>query len=75
MGLCFGFVTKTVDDTVVFWLLLSSTCTALRLSLFPVPGPPGEYAGVGKKLRGRSQNTCPQLTEGIFHTTEHHAQQ
>lgn len=74
MGLCFGSVTKTVDDTV-FWLLLSSSCTVFRLSLFPVPGLPGEYTGMGKKLRGCNVNTCPQLTGGIFHTIEHHAQQ
>lgn len=33
--LCFGFVAKTVyNSTMFFWLLLSSACSALRLSVF-----------------------------------------
>lgn len=34
-GLCFGFVTKTVGNTLLFWLLLSITGRVSRL-----PGPP-----------------------------------
>lgn len=46
-GLCFGFVTKTVGNTLLFWLLLSVTGRVSRL-----PGTPGEQAGVSKKLEG-----------------------
>lgn len=34
MLLYFGFVSKTVDNTPVFWLFLSSTCRASRLPTF-----------------------------------------
>jgi len=41
-------VTEHVDDTPVFWLLLNSTCTACRLSLFllhSAPTPASRFGG------------------------------
>lgn len=46
--LCFGFVTKTAGNTLVFWLLLSITGTVLRLPRSPwCVGWGGQEAGRG----------------------------
>jgi len=52
MGLRFGFVTKTVDNIVVFWLLLSSTYTVSRLSLFPILDPLMNRLGWARSWEG-----------------------
>jgi len=44
---CFGFVAKTVDNTPVFWLLLSSACSASSLFLSPSPSLPSQQVGHG----------------------------
>lgn len=51
--LAFGFVTKTVDKVLVFWLWLSNTCTVSWLSLSPCTAF-RQQAGWGftKKLGG-----------------------
>lgn len=50
---------NSVDNTPVFWLLLSSDRTASRLSLRPVP--PSQWAGWGwaEAVRGHGQDSWP----------------
>jgi len=51
MVLCFGSVTKTVDNALVFHLLLNSACTVPRLSPLPTL-PTTRMLGLGKRLGG-----------------------
>jgi len=75
MGLCFGFVTKTVLMTQgcfsCCWATLTQNRGLFCSSLCPVSEWAGGAQGVG---RGHSRDSWPHLTKGIFHSMWHHAQ-
>ena len=71
MGLCFGFVLKTV-------LIIQrcfSYCWAVltqRQGLFCLsPHPPARRLGGTRSWEGHSRDSWPQLTKGMFHTMPH----
>ena len=75
MGLCFGFVLKTVLITQgcfrYCWAVLTQSQGLFCFS----PHPTSEQAGGAQEAgRGHSRDSWPQLTKGIVHTIGCHAQ-
>lgn len=67
MGLCFGFVHKSVENIEISLLLLSNAYIHQGLFCFSYY-PESEGPGVAQEVgRGHSWDTWPQMTKGIFH--------
>ena len=75
MGLCFGFVLRTVLITqgcfCYCWAVLTQSQGLFCSSHHPTSEWAGGAQGVG---RGHSRDSWPQLTKGISHTIWRHAQ-
>jgi len=75
VGLCFGFVLKTVWVTHqcfhYCWAVLTQSQGFFCFSHHPTSEEARGARGVG---RGHSQDSWPQMTTGIFRTTWRHAQ-
>ena len=75
MGLCFGFVLKTVfmiqGCFSYCWAALTQSQGLFCFSHHPTSE---EAGGAQEAGRGHSRDSWPQLTKGIFHTISHHAQ-
>ena len=75
MGLCFGFVLKTVliiqECFSYCWAVLTQSQGLCCFSHHPTSE---EAGGAQEAGRGHSWDSWPQLTKGIFHTIWHHAQ-
>ena len=62
---------NNVDNTLMFWLLLSQAYPKLKIFQFPMLC---QQADVQEDGREHSQSSWPELAKGVFHTMERHAQ-
>lgn len=62
---------NNIDNTLMFYLLLSSVYNKSKTSQLLIPCQP---AGRRCTRSGEGTQTGPQLTEELSHTTEYHAQ-
>ena len=75
MGLCFGFVLKTVFIIQGCFSYCWAVLTQSQGLFCSSPHPTSEEAGGAQEVgRGHSRDSWPQLTKGIFHTVWRHAQ-
>lgn len=58
---------NNVDNTLVFWLLLSSACSQQRTSQC-------QWGAARKAVREHGQGRWSELAKGVFHTLELHTQ-
>jgi len=75
MGLCVGFVQKTVLMTQGCFCHCWAALIPSRGLFCPSHGPASEWAGAAQEAgRGHGQDSQPRLTEGIVHNVWCYAQ-